>query len=252
LNGLTGVTSTTMDDYILFKYQKTAVVTLIKYINEYSSFELIKDSESLNDFEHSKSLTSFIKLINSLSGVELEISSKMNNSIENSVKKPTSRICYRFGESKMNITINRVLFICMHESSADLSILKDFEVFKESLDIVGRSFVTRSRPLKLEYCKSMVHIRDTTLIAPQGTKSLAGIGNIYGDEFKKIDIGDYRNGRMSTLLKDDKELFDKYALQDSLITLKHATTMEEFNLTVGKIGVPLTISGIGKSYVIKE
>ena len=85
----------------------------------------------------------------------------------------------------------------------------------------------------------------------RGAKSLAGVGNIYGDEFKKIDIGSYR-GNMSLLLKDNKELFEKYAIQDSLITLKHACTMEEFNMSVGKLGVPLTISGIGKSYVIKE
>jgi len=246
-----GVKSFTMDDNILFTFPKTAPVTLLKYVNEYNSTELIKDSEGLNDIEHSKALLRFIQLLNDVAGVEKEISSKMYSSIENSANKPTSRISYRFGKSKLSITTNRILFICMHESPADLSILKDFETFKESLDIVGRSFVTRCRPLNFDYCKSRVHIRDTTLIAPAGAKSLAGLGDIYGDDFKKIDIGNYR-GRMSSLLKDNKELFEKYAIRDSIITLKHATTMEEFNLTVGKIGVPLTISGIGKSYVVQE
>lgn len=252
LKSLEEVRYFTMEDSMLFTFPKTAPETLIKYVNEYTSVELLKDSEGLNDIEHSKALLNFIDILNGVSGVEKEISPKMFSSLENSTKKPTSRISYRFGKSKLSITTNRILFICMHESPADLSILKDFEVFKEQLDIVGRSFVTRGRPLNFDYCKSKVHIRDTTLIAPGGAKSLAGIGNIYGDDFKKIDIGDYRNGRMSILLKDDKELFEKYAIRDSIITLKHATTMEEFNLTVGKIGVPLTISGIGKNYVLQE
>jgi hypothetical protein len=81
---------------------------------------------------------------------------------------------------------------------------------------------------------------------------LAGIGNIYGKEFRKIDIGDYRGGKMRELLKDNKDLYEKYAIQDSIITLKHASTMEDFNFTVDKMGVPITLSSIGKSYVVKE
>lgn len=57
---------------------------------------------------------------------------------------------------------------------------------------------------------------------------------------------------MSGLLKADKQLFEEYAIRDSIITLKHAVSMEEFNLSVNKIGVPLTISGIAKAYVLKE
>ena len=44
------------------------------------------------------------------------------------------------------------------------------------------------------------------LIAPGGAKSLAGVGNIYGDEFKKIDIGHYRGGNMRLLLNENEEL----------------------------------------------
>lgn len=179
------------------------------------------------------------------------MSDKLVKSIHNSSNKPLSRITYRHGESCLSITINRILYLCMHESSADLSMLKDFDEFKENLDIVSRSFVTLGKPLLIEGCKSKVHFRDTILIAPAGAKGLAGVGDIYGPKYKKIDIGSYR-GNMRKLLNEDKELFEKYAIQDSIITLKHACSMEEFNLTVGKIGVPLTISGIAKSYVLKE
>ena len=140
----------------------------------------------------------------------------------------------------------------MHESAADLSMLSDFESFKNSLDIIGRSFVTRKKPLEFDFSSSKVHIRDTVLIAPVEAKSLASIGSIYGDEYRKVDIGEYRQGKMSLLLKEDKELFTKYAIQDSIITLQHALSMADFYLSVEKIGVPLTVTGISKAYVLKE
>ncbi|KAI5850809.1 hypothetical protein GGS23DRAFT_608421 [Durotheca rogersii] len=102
--------------------------------------------------------------------------------------------------------------------------LSDFDIFKNKLDIV----------------------------APQGVKSLAAVGSIYGENYKKIDIGSYRNGNMKKLLKDKPSLFEEYALKDSEITLKHACQMEEVFLTVDKIGIPLTLSSLGKLYVIKE
>lgn len=251
LDGVTGLKSCIIDDYKVFLFPKSEVKSLIKYTTEYSSKDLIIDSDLLNNENHEKSLVKIIKILNEICCIN-ELSSKMENCIVNSSNKPLSRITYKYGVSRLSITVNRILTICMHESAADLSMLKDFESFKESLDIVGRSFVTLGKPLILEWCKSKVHFRDTVLLAPGGSKSLSGVGNIYGDEFKKIDIGSYRGGKMCRLLKDNKDLFEKYAIQDSLITLKHASTMEEFNLTVNKIGVPITLSGIGKAYVVKE
>ncbi|KAJ8057816.1 hypothetical protein OCU04_013242 [Sclerotinia nivalis] len=99
---------------------------------------------------------------------------------------------------------------------------------------------------------SKVHIRDTALLAPAGFGGLDKLGSIYGPDYRKVDIGDYRNGRMKDLLNEDKPLFERYALKDSIITLKHVNSMEDFYVTLGKVGVPLTLSGIGKSYVLRE
>jgi len=57
---------------------------------------------------------------------------------------------------------------------------------------------------------------------------------------------------MDLLLAENPELFERYAKQDAVVTLKHASTMEDFNLTISKVGVPLTLSSVGKSYVLKE
>jgi hypothetical protein len=77
---------------------------------------------------------------------------------------------------------------------------------------------------------------------------LAAIGGIYGKEFSKIDIGSYR-GKMKLLLAENKSLFEKYAAQDAIITLKHVNEMQKFYFTIGKVGVPLTLSSISKKYV---
>lgn len=141
------------------------------------------------------------------------------------------------------------MYLCMHESAADLSMLSDFDIFKERLDIISRNFVTMSTPLDF---KVRVHIRDTALLSPMGFGSLGALGSIYGDEFNKVDLGKYSKSEMSTLLTEDRELFHRYALQDALITLKHVNSMEDFYVSIGKRGVPLTLSGVGKHYVIHE
>jgi ASC-1-like (ASCH) protein len=89
------------------------------------------------------------------------------------------------------------------------------------------------------------------LLAPGNSKGLAEIGKIYGDEYKKIDIKNYR-GKMKKLAAEDKILFKEYAMRDALITLKHVNSMEEFNESLNKTGVPLTLSSISKAYVLKE
>ena len=57
---------------------------------------------------------------------------------------------------------------------------------------------------------------------------------------------------MSAFLKRKSEGFKAYALRDALIILKHETAMENFNLSVKKIGVTVTLGSMGRNYVYKE
>ena len=57
---------------------------------------------------------------------------------------------------------------------------------------------------------------------------------------------------MSNLLKRNRELFIKYALKYTEITVKHATAMKVFNRNVKQLGIPKTLSTIGISYVAYE
>jgi hypothetical protein len=49
-------------------------------------------------------------------------------------------------------------------------------------------------------------------------------------------------------LVDDPELFKRYAIQDSKITLKHINEMGKRYFELGKVGVPLTVTSIAKEF----
>jgi hypothetical protein len=54
---------------------------------------------------------------------------------------------------------------------------------------------------------------------------------------------------MDKLLETDRELFDKYAIQDAVITLIHSWFMEEYNFNLGGVGIPVTISSMASRYL---
>jgi hypothetical protein len=52
--------------------------------------------------------------------------------------------------------------------------LSDFALIKGELDIVAKSFVTRGKPFLFHNVN--VHVRDTVLLAPSGSKGLEALG----------------------------------------------------------------------------
>lgn len=83
------------------------------------------------------------------------------------------------------MTKTRTIYLCCHLSRADLSLFSDFDTFKQKLDIVNKEFVTLT-PVK--YDGFNLHVRDTMLLAPAASKSLAEIGKMYGPGFGKVNI----------------------------------------------------------------
>jgi hypothetical protein len=152
----------------------------------------------------------------------------------------------------ISLTITKNTYIIAHYNAADLSILSDFNDLKSKLSIVNKSFVSLGKPLRYDEC--FVYIRDSMLLAPAGSGSLASLGKLYENEgnFSKINIKTEDLNKMSEFLARDRECFEKYALQDAIITLKHSTSMEVFNMTVKQLGIPLTLSSIGRNYVFQE
>ena len=124
------------------------------------------------------------------------------------------------GCEKVCFTTTRNYYYIAHLTQADFSLLNDFDEIKDDLSIVNGSFITMRDPLK--YCDKNVHIRDTMLLAPGGSKSLAKIGMLYGTAFNKIEISKSRLLDMQSFLNEEKEKFIEYSLRDALISLTHA------------------------------
>src|ERR1043165_5983446 len=176
-------------------------------------------------------------------------------------------------DDRFRITKIRNNYFIAHLTNADLSIKKDFEFIKGELSIVNKSFVTLGKPIDFE--NGNVFIRDTMLLAPQGHKSLDSVGSLYGKQFKKVniakdltenqkeeltkdltidrkenlDLNQYIKENMDLLLRVNKEKFVSYAVKDSIIPLIHANYMEDFNFKLKSVGIPLTLSSLGTTYV---
>jgi hypothetical protein len=148
---------------------------------------------------------------------------------------------------RISVTTSKTYWIVAHLTPADISLLSDFDDIKEELSIVNGSFVTLGKPIK--FCGRNIHIRDTMLLAPGQSKALASIGKLYGGVLNKISISHSDLTNMQGFLERDRSSFIEYALRDSLISLIHASWMEDFNFNLGGFGIPLSLSSIGRNYV---
>jgi hypothetical protein len=161
------------------------------------------------------------------------------------VDKSVRRITKNISE-KVSVTITRTYYIIGHLTPADLGQLSDFESIKEELTIVNGSFVTLGKAMK--FLGRNVHVRDTMLLAPGGSKALSVIGGMYPN-FPKLKITTTDLENMQGYLEREREKFVEYALRDAVITLVHASWMEDFNFSIGGLGVPISLSSIGRKYV---
>jgi hypothetical protein len=153
-----------------------------------------------------------------------------------------------FTKERVSVTKTQNNYMIAHLTSADLSMFSDFDKFKDQLDIVNKSFITLSKPM--EYANSRIIIRDTMLLAPAESRSLASIGTIY--KVDKIVLPKELKDKMDLLLVQDKQLFIDYALRDAKITLIHANAMEDFNFGLNNIGVPVTIPSLTRKFILND
>lgn len=243
-----GVEKITTEDFIIFGFDYSRVLTYIGYNENGGGFTLRGLLDKIKELIDTLEKNPGVSLLEEFLCKEGVHSRKESISIP--FDKRLQRVSFYYNKERIYLT-NRVnVYINIHLAKADLSILKDFDEFKYRLSIVGKEFVT-IMPIQEEYFN--VHIRDTMLLTPAISKGLDAIGRMYGPEFEKVKIPREYYSKMGLLLKTDRELFDRYAVQDSIITLKHVNELEKFSFkNVHQIGVPLTLSSIGKKFVLKH
>jgi hypothetical protein len=132
-------------------------------------------------------------------------------------------------------------------SRADLTTLKDWPSLKSKVDSVRNTFASISRPVvkTIRRCKITITFVDTILLSPQGS-SLKTVGKSIGVE--KIDLPPGQIERMDLLLRDDPELFERYALQDAVIAARYLQRI--WDVLPTQLGVDKPVQTLGAAGVI--
>lgn len=121
-----------------------------------------------------------------------------------------------FADWNLKYSLKKEFFLISHYTPADISFLKDFNGFKDRLNILGKTFISLDRPIRI--FKWKVFLRDTSLLSPGG-QSLQSIGSLYEEKLEKISLSKSDLNRMDLFKMKSPDHFKLYALQDSLIVL---------------------------------
>lgn len=124
-------------------------------------------------------------------------------------------------------TARNLVILISHSTVAEWSVLADRDApyITSQLTSIRKSPVTSLLPINIvlgDYtCSCDVQLYDTRLIAPADYQSLKKLSTMLGsDDELKVEIGYHNIKRMDWLIRNDYNLYEKYALQDSEITLK--------------------------------
>ncbi|KAG0632611.1 hypothetical protein HOY80DRAFT_1069248 [Tuber brumale] len=150
------------------------------------------------------------------------------------------------GPSEVNFHFNHDIYLYAHYNSADLTMLTDWsKLSKRNIDILKKSYSSLITPIK--YLNSVVYIRDTLLLSSAAAGTLAKVGLMH--KLPKLTLDKFYIENMDVLFDKKPELFMKYAMQDSLITLIHALFMNDFSFRIGNIKNPVTLGAIANKYL---
>lgn len=83
-------------------------------------------------------------------------------------------------DTRFSIRINKrfSIHLISHLTQADVSSWSDFESVKSQFNIINGSLVSIGA---FSFYKTTLYLRDTMLLTPANSKSLAGIGDLYAD-----------------------------------------------------------------------
>jgi hypothetical protein len=268
------------DGSIYFLFDSTEVRKFIKITDNFSFKELIATSKSIANTSLEEELDKVYKILkNIFNNREFEYNRKLDlvemETVKDEgifvkdegilvkeedftvVKDSSNKIKGKYTRTKNQsftndkISVTKVInnYLLAHLTNADLSILSDFEEFKNQMDIVNGSFVTLKKSILIDGVN--VIIRDTKLLTPGG-KSLDFLSSLYQDpNVNKIKLTKDQLENMDKFLEDNPELFKDYALRDAYICLLHGRFMENFYHSIGGVGIPLTLSTLSTSYIKK-
>lgn len=206
-----------LENFSMKEGKDRLIESILKKFNNYDSIERLGVTTSIGEE------LPFLPLIESTNiGSEADGESDSDSGVAALDEKSLSRE-HRddLFPQRVSVTTTKTYWLIAHLTPADISLLSDFNKLKDELSIVNGSFVTLGKPLKA-YGRNL-HIRDTMLLAPGTSKSLASVGKLYGGVLQKISISPSDLNNMQGFLERDRAKFIDYALRDALISLIHAS-----------------------------
>ncbi len=153
--------------------------------------------------------------------------------------------------------VPRRIYLVGHFTRADIPAFSDFKDLTQMISSVRNTFLSIGSHIAIEFkfpenttVPIKIFIRDTMLLTPAASKSLKALGDLVGLE--KIVLHpdkqkeQFYKANMDQLLKDDPELFERYALNDAVICVRYMDQLlAQCRTLLNSSKIPATLTSIG-------
>ena len=155
------------------------------------------------------------------------------------------------------------IYLVGHFTRADVPAFRDFQDLTSVINNIRNTFISIDSALRVainfdaeEKVELQIVLRDTMLLAPAQSKSLAAIGDLVGEPKLSLDLDPKREQflkeNMTVLRRENWDLFRRYALTDARICVAYAKkVIAEYEAITGVRKMPSTLSSIGVDLVLK-
>lgn len=156
------------------------------------------------------------------------------------------------------------IYLVGHFTRADIPAFRDFRSQAAYLSSLRSTIVTvdKAKPYVITFPDSQavelsVRIRDTMLLTPQMSRSLAEIGKLVGVEKLSLDpdpkAHKWKIRHMQSVRENEWENFKRYAVNDAVVCVRYIERIiEQYRTVTGKKKVPVTLTSIGVDLLLKS
>ena len=157
------------------------------------------------------------------------------------------------------------IYLVGHFTRADIPAFGDFQTLSEMISSVRSTFLSIGGYVAVdiefdgeEPIRLAVVLRDTMLLTPAASKSLAALGDLVGIPKIVLDPDDAERDQdlkknMDRVLRDDPKLFERYAINDAVICVRYLQEiMDQCEQLLGERKAPPTLTSIGVSLLIAD
>ena len=155
------------------------------------------------------------------------------------------------------------VYLAGHFTRADIPAFSDFKTLQSLMSNVRNTFVSIGNfiPVDVKFGRTpvriKVHLRDTMLLTPASSKSLAEVGKLVGVPKVSLDPDKKREreikSNMASLREENWPLFREYALNDAVICAKYLELVGvQYEQLTEKRKIPVTLTSLGVELLQKS